>query len=138
MTDGLDRLTRMVEDNLEGPEFLLGLISHWPGLALLSKLNGLVLAASRKWETATGISRADLLRHGWRHFIHPDDQGATTDFVADLLGGTPRFNFRNRWVHNDRVLTLCWTSTVGVGPEGDITLATAELVGVEPLVPASS
>lgn len=137
MIDGLDRLTRMVEDNLESPEFLLGLIAHWPGLALLAKLDGRVLAASRKWE-AMGVSKADLIRHGWKHFVHTDDQAATMGLVADLVSGQPVFNFRNRWVYNGRILSLAWTSTVGVGQESDITLMTAELVGAEPLASASS
>lgn len=138
MIDGLDRLTRMVEDNLESPEFLMGLIAHWPGLALLSKFDGRVLAASRKWEASTGISKADLFKYGWTHFIHPDDQENTRLVIADLGNGKPAFNFRNRWVHDGRVLSLVWTSTVGVGQESDITLSTAELLGAEALVGAAS
>lgn len=139
MIDGMATLTNMVEKNLESPAFLVGLIDHWPGLAILAKLDGRVIAASRKWEAATGVSKDELLRYGWKHFVLAEDQGKVAEFSTELaMGNPPPQSFCYRWVHKGKVYALRWNSTVAVGADQDVTFATAELVSVDNIPTTSS
>jgi len=124
----LDRLTTIVENNLENKTFLLGLIKYWPGLALLAKSDGTVLAASSQWEEQTGISQRGFKDHGWMYYVHPEDKEVTRKESIDRENrGLPAIGLKNRVVCGDKVTTLQWTTTAYVGPE-NVALAVASVI----------
>ncbi len=55
----------------EGPA--LELAQLWPALLFTADATGSIDFASERWSELTGSSIAQLMDHGWRTIIHPDD-----------------------------------------------------------------
>ena len=125
----LDHLSQLLSDSVNQAGLIIAVVSGWPGLALLARRDGSVIAASSAWGETTSITSAALRLHGWAHFVHPDDADSTNAEVAEMTGpsGRPAVGFINRYVGPDgTVYRLRWKAT----PYADAgtTLAIAEIL----------
>lgn len=83
-------------------EDLLVVIEQWPGLAMLARGDGGVVAASQSWSDI-GISAEDLRVNGWKHYVSADDYQVTEAEVHAMSGhtGRPSVRFRNTYTAPD-------------------------------------
>ncbi len=112
--------------------YLLPLVEKWPGIALLCRSDGGVIAASASWTAEVGITPAELRLHGWRYFL-ADDDGVTDAEVKAMSGpdGRPAVAFRNTYTSLKGVSTLLeWHATPFLGEAGATTGTTLALARV--------
>lgn len=93
-----DTLTGLLESSLQQAErdltrfFELSL-----DLFCIAGLDGFFKRVNDNFRRVLGHSTADLLRHPFRHYVHPDDWPATEQRMGDLQSGRPVVRFRNRY-----------------------------------------
>ncbi len=70
-------------------------------LLCIADTDGYFLRLNRSWETTLGYDAAELTRHRFLEFIHPDDVAATVEAISALSSQQPVINFVNRYRCSD-------------------------------------
>jgi PAS domain S-box-containing protein len=101
-----------------------------PDLLSIARLDGYFHQLNPAWERTLGIPRAELLKHPFIDFVHPDDVEGTRAQLLNLAKGAPVIDFENRYrCHDGSWKWLAWRATPA--PEQDQIYAIARDVTVQ-------
>lgn len=88
--------------------------------------DGELLMVNAAFETIFGYTPAEAIGRPIMDLVHPEDRAATEQSALDVMQGSPRSNFRNRYIRKDgRVVDIQWSAKwlpdygirIGVGHE---------------------
>lgn len=110
-----------------GQNALIQAITAWPGLALLTREDGSVIAAANAWATI-GIPPEDLKQRGWAYYVVPEDANRTQKVTRAIEGpeGQTVTRFRNTYRSDAGETTVLEWHASTYGTEG-VTLALAHV-----------
>jgi PAS domain S-box-containing protein len=105
-------LTRRLQSEREQAEKALEQFFEQPlNLHMIANMDGQILRANLGWERLLGYSREELEGRAFLDLVHPDDQAATVDEMANLKQGLTTFHFKNRYRHkNGDYRLLTWAA----------------------------
>ncbi len=118
-----DRLQEHEEALRQKTEELNRYFNLAPDLLCITDMEGVFHRLNPAWETILGhrVETSEGRRFG--EFLHPDDAGATTRALQDLVGGKPYLEITNRYRHRDG--TWRWLEWMATPFQGKLIYAAA-------------
>lgn len=97
-----------------------------PDLLCIGDVDGRLIRVNDAWSQVLGYSRDAIEGRLFQPFVHPDDQAATRDAMAELLKTSRSIGFQNRFRHQDGSYrwiewSVCATASVVYAGGRDIT-----------------
>ncbi|MCA9968817.1 MAG: PAS domain S-box protein [Anaerolineales bacterium] len=78
-----------------------GYFTNTLDLLCIADMDGRFLHLNKAWEMTLGYPLDELEGQYYLNFVHPDDDHATRDAMAQLASAEPVLNFVNRYQHRD-------------------------------------